>query len=440
MLVAKKSPRFHNCCSYRNVVKTMPNPNLMAFDRQSARSIDADGRLHVSKTNISKANVCPYFGSEIPNWQELGLDGDKVYRLYRDPEELAKGASTFNSLPILNKHIRVTVEKPEKESIVGSIGSDVSFCEPYLQSSLCVWDEVAIAGIESKKQIELSAAYYYRADMTPGNSPDGEEYDGVMRDIKGNHLALVEAGRAGPDVYVADSSPFTKPKETPAMKMTKLGKALALSLQGLSPKIAQDSALPALVGEANKKTFKKASVLKSLLAMDSEIDAEKADEIIDAVLGIEEFPEAVEPKKEVAEDGDDLMAFLSGKLSPEDLEAVKGMMTAKDEDPAMKPEAVEEKVTAAMDSMRAEFRQLEQAKVDVRSVVGDVIGMDSAEQVYRFALDKMSIDHKDMPAPGLRSMFNAVKDNKARSPQQPRIAEDSAATVKQFNLGRFGQA
>lgn len=420
----------------------MPNPNLMAFDRQSARSIDADGRLHVSKTNISKANVCPYFGREIPNWQELGLDADKVYRLYRDPEELAKGASTFNNLPILNKHIRVTVEKPEKENIVGSIGSDVSFGEPYLQSSLCVWDEAAIAGIESKKQIELSAAYYYRADMTPGTAPDGEAFDGVMRDIKGNHLALVEAGRAGPDVYVADSNPFTKPKETPAMKMTKLGKALALSLQGLSPKIAQDSALPALVGEAKKETFKKAAVLKGLLAMDSEIDAEKADEIIDAVLGVEESPEPVELEREIVEDEHDVMAFLAGKLSPEDLEAVKGMMGAKAEDeaPAMKPEAVEEKVTAAMDSMRVEFRQLEQAKVDVRAVVGDVIGMDSAEDVYRFALDQMGIANKDMPAAGLRTMFNAVKDRRSAPKNTPEMAQDAAATVDQFNLGRFGRA
>lgn len=422
----------------------MPNPNLMAFDRQSARSIDADGRLHVSKTNISKANVCPYFGREIPNWQELGLDGDKVYRLYRDPEELAKGASTFNNLPILNKHIRVTVEEPKKENVVGSIGSDVSFDEQYLKASLCVWDAPAIAGVESEKQCELSAAYYYRADMTPGTAPDGEAFDGVMRDIKGNHLALVEDGRAGPDVYVADSDPFVKntikPKETPAMKMTKLGKALFVSLRGLSPKIAQDSALPALVGEAEKKTFKKAAALKGLLAMDSEIDAEKADEIIDAVIGVEESPEAVELDRELGQDEPDLMAFLAGKLSPEDLEAVKGMMNpAKDAEPGMKPEAVEEKVTAAMDSMRVEFRQLEQAKVDVRAVVGDVIGMDSAEEVYRFALGKMGHDHKDMPAAGLRTMFNAVKDVKASRPA-PRIAEDSAATVQQFNLGRFGQA
>ena len=423
----------------------MPNPNLMAFDRQSARSIDADGRLHVSKTNISKANVCPYFGREIPNWQELGLDGDKVYRLYRDPEELAKGASTFNNLPILNKHIRVTVEEPKKENVVGSIGSDVSFDEQYLKASLCVWDAPAIAGVESEKQCELSAAYYYRADMTPGVSPDGEAFDGVMRDIKGNHLALVEAGRAGPDVYVADSDPFVKntinPKETPAMKMTKLGKALALSLQGLSPKIAQDSALPALVGEAKKETFKKAAVLKGLLAMDSEIDAEKADEIIDAVIGVEESPEPVEMEREIVEDENDVMAFLAGKLSPEDLEAVKGMMTpAKDAEPGMKLEAVEEKVAAAMDSMRVEFRQLEQAKVDVRAVVGDVIGMDSAEDVYRFALDQMGIANKDMPASGLRTMFNAVKDRRSAPKNTPEMAQDAAATVDQFNLGRFGRA
>lgn len=417
---------------------------MMAFDRQSARSIDADGRLHVSKTNISKANVCPYFGREIPNWQQLGLDGDRVYRLYRDPEELAKGASTFNNLPILNKHIRVTVDEPKQENVVGSIGSDVSFSAPFLQASLSFWVASAIAGIESEQQCELSPAYYYRADMTPGVSPDGESFDGSMRDIVGNHLAVIETGRTGPDVYVADSDPFIKntikPKETPAMKMTKLGKALFVSLRGLSPKIAQDSALPALVGEAEKKTFKKAAALKGLLAMDSEIDAEKADEIIDAVIGVEESPEAVELDRELGQDEPDLMGFLAGKLSPEDLEAVKGMMTpAKDEDYGMKPEAVEEKVTAAMDSMRVEFRQLEQAKVDVRAVVGDVIGMDSAEEVYRFALGKMGHDHKDMPAAGLRTMFNAVKDVKASRPA-PRIAEDSAATVQQFNLGRFGQA
>lgn len=413
----------------------------MAFDRQSARSIDVDGRLHVAKTNISKAVVNPYYGREIPNWQGLGLSADKVYRLYRDPEELAKGATTFNNLPILNKHIPVTVDEPQKDNVVGSIGSDVAYDAPYLQASLCIWDASAIAGVETEQQCELSCGYRYDPDMTPGTTPDGEAYDGVMRNIRGNHLALVECGRAGPDVIVADhQTVLPQPrKENPAMKMTKLGKALFVSLKALSPKIAQDSALPALVGEAKKQGFNKAAITKGLLAMDNDIDAEKADEIIDAVIGVEDTPEAIEPEKEVAKDGD-ILGFLADKLSPEDLEYAKSMLGgADDEVPEMQPD-VQETVTAAMDSMRAEFRQLEQAKVDVRSVVGDVLGMDSAESVYRFALDHMSIEHKDMPAAGLRTMFNAVKDRQASSKPQPQLAQDAKETADRFNLGRFGRA
>jgi hypothetical protein len=39
--------------------------------------------------------------------------------------------------------------------------------------------------------------------MTPGMY-EGQRYDGVMRDIQGNHVALVKAGRAGSDVMAAD--------------------------------------------------------------------------------------------------------------------------------------------------------------------------------------------------------------------------------------------
>ena len=46
----------------------------LAFDRASVRTKDIDGRLHISLANISKANVCPYLGSEIPGGEELGLE------------------------------------------------------------------------------------------------------------------------------------------------------------------------------------------------------------------------------------------------------------------------------------------------------------------------------------------------------------------------------
>ena len=66
----------------------------LAFDRGSVRQIDKVGRLQVERSNISKANVCGYYGREIPNSEALGLEPDRLYMLYRDPDELRKAAKT----------------------------------------------------------------------------------------------------------------------------------------------------------------------------------------------------------------------------------------------------------------------------------------------------------------------------------------------------------
>jgi hypothetical protein len=178
----------------------------LAFDRSSVRSYDAVGRLHVAKANISKAAVNGYLGREIPEFQSLGLDPDRIYNLYRDPEELAKAAPTFNNVPLLSRHVPVSADKHEPGLVIGSTGTDAEFGDPYLQNSLVVWARDPIDDIEAERKKELSCGYAYRADMTPGNV-DGEAYDGVMRDLIGNHVALVIEGRAGPDVVVGDSVP-----------------------------------------------------------------------------------------------------------------------------------------------------------------------------------------------------------------------------------------
>lgn len=427
------------------------NPTI-AFDKSSVRSYDKDGRLHVAVTPISKANVCPYMGKEIPGWDSLGLDPNKVYNMYRDPAELEKGAASFNNLPLLQKHIQVSADAPMKDDVVGSIGSDVHFDAPYLKASLCVWDAEAIALIDAQKLDELSSAYHYTPVMEPGTTPDGEAYDGRMTNILGNHLALVEVGRAGPDVVVADSNPFVK-KET-AMKKTKLGRALAVTLSAASPKIAQDSAFLAKVGVAVAKTLDRKALAAEVCAMDEEIAPEKADEIIDAVIGVEDNPTPIEPKAATetetpkAQDENDngapskhaeIIDYLKSKgLDASDLEAVGNMLTrmdrpyGKDEEPV----DVEKAVNTAMDSMRAEFRDLEKAKQAVRGTVGDVLGMDSAEQVYRFALDHMKVDHKDMPAQGLATLFSAV----SAKPAARNIAQDSAMKMPNIKgLERFTQ-
>lgn len=212
------------------------------------------------------------------------------------------------------------------------------------------------------------------------------------------------------------------------MKQTKLGKALMVTLSAASPKIAQDSALLGLVGGAVKKTFDRKKTVAALCAMDAELEPEKADEIIDAVLGVEDNPEPQEPHAATeteppkAQDEGSLEEFLRSKgLSEEDVKAACEMVKpapAVDEEPV----DVEKAVNTAMDSMRAEFRDLEKAKQAVRGTVGDVLGMDSAEQVYRFALDHLKVDHKTMPAAGLATLFSV-----ASSKSSPRkVAMDSA--------------
>jgi hypothetical protein len=175
-----------------------------AFDRApSVRSYDVDGRLHVAQANISKANVCGYLGREIPDYQRLGLDADRTYQLFRDPEELAKAADSFNGVPLLSKHVPVNADDHQPDLVVGAVSNPV-FVAPYLTASLVVWARDAIDAIEDESQRELSSAYRYRADMTPGTF-GGMRYDGVMREMVGNHVCLVPEGRAGSDVIVGDS-------------------------------------------------------------------------------------------------------------------------------------------------------------------------------------------------------------------------------------------
>ena len=176
----------------------------LAMDK-SIRTIDKDGRLHVDVTNICKACVSPYRGDEIPDAESLGLEPDRIYNLLRDPVELENAASTINGVPLLRKHIPVSADDHRPYDVVGAMGTSAEWDYPYIKNSLVVWPAADIEEIASSKKKELSPGYHYRPDMTAG-SWNGQHYDGVMRDIVFNHVAIVEDGRQGPDVVIGDTA------------------------------------------------------------------------------------------------------------------------------------------------------------------------------------------------------------------------------------------
>jgi hypothetical protein len=448
----------------------------IAFDRASVRHNDPDGRLHVDITNISKANVCPYLGKEIPNWQALGLDAEKIYQLYRDPEELEKATSTFNNLPVLDEHVEVNSADHKPGHIIGTTGTDAEFKHPFLRNSMAFWTDQAKDDIHSERKKELSSAYRYRADMTPGVSPEGDKFDGVMRDIVGNHVALVEEGRAGPDVVVGDSTKELKMGKIKISQKAMMTRgALAAFIQ---PLLAKDKKLPALtplllgLDAKNFATKKPALVLaldkaiKPLLAKDASaaglstlLDSleaapvkDDADPMDDITLDAPDDPK--DPgvvKVDKPDPMEAVMAFLQGKLAPEDLAQLEqligggGTPGATDDPPDFKgkPETGgkmvgdEEKdmidkpaMDAALAKARKETlaeankvaRDIRDAERAIRPYIGEVTkAFDSASDVYKSALEALKVDVvgvdpsaypallKLVPVPGAKPKFDDAR-------------------------------
>lgn len=349
----------------------------IAMDK-SMRSYDGNGHLIVERTIITKASVNPYFGREVPNYESLGLDPDKIYNLLRDPKELEKALSSFKGVQLLIKHTPVSADDPHNDLTVGSIGTDVEMEGNDVYASLRVFDKDAIELIESGKLQELSAGYAYTADMTSGEF-NGYGYDGVMRNIHGNHVALVERGRIGRDAIISDSFPIELMESS--MKLKK-GAIEAVEAK-LKPIVAMDGDITTDIVEGVIKT-----VADNMLPQSPEAEDEDATEVI----------EDEDEVEKTAEDEDST----DEEKKAEDEEPDSG---EKDK-PAMDADAIEAAAVARINA-------LWQAREDVKPLVG-VVAMDSAEAVYKYALQQKGVNTKGVHPSAYKSMVELI--NKQSQP------------------------
>lgn len=374
----------------------------IAFD-ESARSVDESGHLRVSRTVLSMADVNPYFGREIPKFEELGLDPDRIYQLLRDPAELEKSADTAKGKQILLKHTYVDSKTPEKELTVGAIGSDIEYKDGKLYGDLTFWDDEAIGLIDSEKMEQLSYSYYFTPDMTPGEF-EGKPYDGVMRDIHGNHIALVERGRIGRDAVISDSLPFE-------MRLNmKLKKGAAALIAARLRSTVQDGVNPELE--------------KALRTIVGDEDFDK----VAGILGADEAPETAEDEDEGEK----------AKAEREKLEK-----TDKDDADAKKDDKKEEKSKGTamdFDSMAVAIGSRIEGKYAARDAVESMVGriacdsFPDAASIYAYALKQKGIACDGINEAGLKALVAMQRDSK---PEQRQVAQDAAPTEL---TSRFKQA
>lgn len=129
-------------------------------------------------------------------------DGSQV-REYRPPEEVGNPDSltTFGMKPATWGHPPVLLDADNtKQFQIGYSGSQVRYNDGFVEVALVITDKDSINRIKRKDATEVSAGYKVDFDPTPGLTPEGESYDGVQRNIRVNHIAIVPRGRAGPEV------------------------------------------------------------------------------------------------------------------------------------------------------------------------------------------------------------------------------------------------
>lgn len=176
----------------------------------TARVVDANGWMEVRRNPLSRVGVFPYRGASVGL---EGKDADRIVRVYRPEEELSNPEclESFKLLPWVDEHTMIGPEDgmtpAEAKGVHGVIGEDVFYDSGVLYGNIKAFSNSLGRLIEAGKK-QLSAGYRCVYDWTSGTF-NGQPYDCIQRQIRGNHLALVNEGRMGPSVAVMDSMVFT---------------------------------------------------------------------------------------------------------------------------------------------------------------------------------------------------------------------------------------
>ena len=187
-----------------------PDQGIDRVSFASKREYDLNGWAEIADNPISKVGVFEYLGSQVHE----SFEPNRIYKVFRPADELSSQETidSFKLLPWTDEHAMLGPEDEgltpaEKKGIHGVIGENVWFDGVYLRANLKVFSEKLAEKIKKGKR-ELSIGYRCVYEIMNGIF-DGEPYDAIQRQIRGNHVALVEEGRSGPDVAVQDHFKIT---------------------------------------------------------------------------------------------------------------------------------------------------------------------------------------------------------------------------------------
>lgn len=167
----------------------------VSFSIESKRVFTDEGFLIVPG-RVARTGIQQYLASE------LGIEDrapNDIISVYRPAEEVfhTDSLATYLGADVTIEHPAELVNSKTFHNVTaGTVRSAGIKDGDFVQAELVVKSQAAIDAIHSGK-VQLSAGYTAVYDPTPGFTPDNEPYDFIQRDIKINHVALVDRARAG---------------------------------------------------------------------------------------------------------------------------------------------------------------------------------------------------------------------------------------------------
>lgn len=211
----------------------------------SKKKIDANGFVTFRDCKFFCECVCQYLGKEIDPAGQFGLKPNGIYNVYRPVSEISKREfiESLNAKPLLDDHTVIGnvggMESPDSKREAGVL-TEVKLVGNELRGRIDVWSPSLLNKISQGKK-ELSLAY--SCSFAPRKGVfKGEKYDFIQSDLKcGNHLALVDEARNGPDCRVTDGVFVRDEKitlENSEMDISKLSKDEVIeALKGCSDEV-----------------------------------------------------------------------------------------------------------------------------------------------------------------------------------------------------------
>lgn len=255
----------------------------------------SDGYLAV-RAKAARVGTYEYLGSEIDPTNAHGLRDAGMVHVLRDDSAVfdAKSARSFIGKPITDNHPSVAVNAANWRDHARGVVMGAMRDGDYLAFDLMLTDAATIDAVEGGKR-ELSNGYAAELQFGDFAGPGGVKCVAKQVSIAGNHVAIVDRGRAGPACAITDSVlcdanaaavAALTPPEKPKMKIT-IGDAKDVDLSDGAAVALAVGTLNATLADAQAKvgalTAELSTATTATQAKDGEIAALNA-KLADAIV------------------------------------------------------------------------------------------------------------------------------------------------------------